>query len=411
MATLLPSPLSTCTTKSPHIPSYSRLKQTASAFIPCKYRCISKPISISYNLDISPSPQNLHNNSTSATRSAAVAHSPSTTTPPSSISSSSVLNDAEYLENEFGGRGLKFSRIGGTCVAEMKVENGSSARIVLPYGLITSYQPFMWHGGCVEVLHTIVSSNSVQGGIGLVLNNNRDGSSWSARDWVVQGVSAKPEDAVQVTLKCCNDDGMLSVKYVITLYDKLLTTAVLVENISSSPVELTSSVMTHLTASTPDGAYAVGLEGCSYCTEPPLPSEFNIVSNVKEEPKPSSGWSLMQQFFGTKENREEQVTGDSGAESKWVVETDDFAHLRNKMSRVYSTAREQMRFNDRGLRHTLILEKVGFEEFYLSSPGSNSTMYGKHCYICTGSASMLQPVVLSPGEEWRAAQMLQNPNI
>ncbi|KAH9331127.1 hypothetical protein KI387_003235, partial [Taxus chinensis] len=283
-------------------------------------------------------------NSSSIRLSATLSDS-SLTTKPSSVSYS-MLNDAEYLENKFGGRGLKFSRNRGTCLVQMTVENGSSARLVLPHGLITSYEPLMWHGGYVEVLHTIASANSLQGGIGLILNNAQDGSSWSATDWVVHSVSAKPKDAIQVTLRCCNGDGMLSVKYVVTLYDKVLTTAVLVENISSSPVELTSSIMTHLTASTPDGAYAIGLKGCSYCTEPPLPSEFNIVSNIREESKPSPGWSLMQNLFGKKEKRELE-TGDAGVESKWVVENDDIAHLRNKMSRVYSTSREQMRFNDK----------------------------------------------------------------
>lgn len=308
-------------------------------------------------------------------------------------------------------------------MVEMEVENGSSAKLLLPSGLITSYKPLMWHGGCMEVLHTIVSgdsdqesSASVQGGVGLHLNYtaDEDGTCWSATDWAVHSVSAKPDDAIQVTLRCCNTEGKLSVKYVVTLYDKLLTTAVLVDNVSSSPIELTSSVMTNLSLSTPDAAYAIGLRGCSYCTKAPLPSEFRIVSNVEDESKPSSSWLFLQHLFGTKEGSQKRKlsTGDEeGTESLWIVEEDDFVHLRNKMSRIYFTPREQIRINDRGRRLTLILRKLGFEEFHLSSPGSNSISYGKHCYICTGPASMYKPVVLSPGEEWRAAQVLENPNI
>lgn len=55
--------------------------------------------------------------------------------------------------------------------------------------------------------------------------------------------------------------------------------------------------------------------------------------------------------------------------------------------------------------------RVGYEDIYLSSPGSLSEKYGKDYFICTGPASMLVPVVVNPGEGWRAAQVIEHDNL
>lgn len=55
--------------------------------------------------------------------------------------------------------------------------------------------------------------------------------------------------------------------------------------------------------------------------------------------------------------------------------------------------------------------RMGFEDIYLSSPGSLSEKYGKEHFICTGPASMLVPVVVKPGEDWRGAQVIEHDNL
>lgn len=54
---------------------------------------------------------------------------------------------------------------------------------------------------------------------------------------------------------------------------------------------------------------------------------------------------------------------------------------------------------------------MGFEDIYLSSPGSLSEKYGKDYFICTGPASILVPVTVNPGEEWRGAQVIEHDNL
>lgn len=54
---------------------------------------------------------------------------------------------------------------------------------------------------------------------------------------------------------------------------------------------------------------------------------------------------------------------------------------------------------------------MGYDDIYLASPGSFSKKYGKDYFICTGPASMLVPVVLNPGEEWKGAQVIEHDNL
>ena len=55
--------------------------------------------------------------------------------------------------------------------------------------------------------------------------------------------------------------------------------------------------------------------------------------------------------------------------------------------------------------------RMGFEDIYVSSPGSLSEKYGKDYFICTGPASILVPVTVNPGEEWRGAQVIEHDNL
>lgn len=55
--------------------------------------------------------------------------------------------------------------------------------------------------------------------------------------------------------------------------------------------------------------------------------------------------------------------------------------------------------------------RMGYDDIYLSSPGSLSEKHGREYFICTGPASMLVPVTVNPGEEWRGAQVIEHDNL
>lgn len=118
---------------------------------------------------------------------------------------SSPIN-VKYLEREFSGHGAAFEAIGDDCVVKMGLEEGSTANMLLPSGLITSYKPTMWHGGRAEVLHTLVSEDQngeavVQGGVSMDLKCASDGGfAWSPTTWALQDVRGSSDKFIQVTV-------------------------------------------------------------------------------------------------------------------------------------------------------------------------------------------------------------------
>ncbi|KAK8966720.1 hypothetical protein KSP40_PGU017500 [Platanthera guangdongensis] len=55
---------------------------------------------------------------------------------------------------------------------------GATANLMLPHGLITSYKPKMWHGGRVEVIHSLVSED--ENGEVMI----HEGSPWMSDVWL-----------------------------------------------------------------------------------------------------------------------------------------------------------------------------------------------------------------------------------
>lgn len=111
----------------------------------------------------------------------------------------------DYLEEEFRGHGVTFERLDDSGIAKLKVENGSTATLMLPSGLITSYKPLMWHGTTQEVLQTLVSEGEdgspvIQGGVSLAVNFESDGeSSWSPSTWALHDIRGNSQDSIQVS--------------------------------------------------------------------------------------------------------------------------------------------------------------------------------------------------------------------
>ncbi|XP_011622984.1 protein NDH-DEPENDENT CYCLIC ELECTRON FLOW 5 [Amborella trichopoda] len=337
--------------------------------------------------------------------------------------------NVEYLEREFGGHGAEFSEVGDRCVVSIELDDGSSANLVLPSGLITSYKPHMWHGGTQELLHTVVTEGVrereevvISGGVSVVLEGKGgDGIPWRANSWVLHDVRGSPQDAIEVELKMYSRrEDMAEVKYIVTLKNDALYSNITLSNFTSSPQMLTGSIMSHLTVSTPDATYAVGLQNSNYCTKPPLISDFSIIPpNNNSADKASElreTWSRMVRqglpfnWGGRRENQEDGLEKDDVSEEDENEEDDNFKHLTDSMSKIYTYAPRSFTLIDRGRRNSVVVGRTGFDELYVYSPGSNHEWYGKYAYICTGPLAMLKPVVVAPGSVWKGSQFLHNPS-
>lgn len=93
----------------------------------------------------------------------------------------------------------------GYRIAEMKLTEGSSARIVLQSAFVASYKSRMWHDGVEELLYTAVVPGleklTTVGGIGLRLWEDDDETKLltTSESWDVETVRSNPSQYVQVT--------------------------------------------------------------------------------------------------------------------------------------------------------------------------------------------------------------------
>ncbi|NP_001136651.1 photosynthetic NDH subunit of subcomplex B 2, chloroplastic-like isoform X1 [Zea mays] len=318
---------------------------------------------------------------------------------------------AQSLEESFGRKGLRFvaDPAGGAPAAELSVRNGSSLHLRLGDGLVTSYKPkVQWKDdGCREVLHTVGG----KGGVGLVLSDQASGGQSSLLDgaeWAVRDADSDSYDAVQVELGCTM--GKLDISYVVTLYSLSMATAVIVRNTGSKPVALTGAVLSHIKFDKRSGTAVEGLRGCPYCSHPPPAAAFSLLSPAEAMKREDPGW------FG----------GGGGEEPRqgvWTIEEDLYTTLKKKVSRVYAAPPEERKkrvYSTAPSKFTTIdqysglgfrLVRMGFDDMYLCSPGGMYDKFGKDYFLCTGMASMLVPVVVNPGEEWKAAQVIEHDNL
>ncbi|XP_010530511.1 PREDICTED: protein NDH-DEPENDENT CYCLIC ELECTRON FLOW 5-like [Tarenaya hassleriana] len=306
----------------------------------------------------------------------------------------------EYLRREFSGHGATFEDIGETCIAKLKLENRSSATVVLSRGMVTSYKVPVWHGGKMELLHTWVSEEEddevvIQGGVSsAIFPDDQDLdeiSSWSMPSgWILQGIAGDSQDYVQVELARRDVDNMLEMKQVITLGQETLSCELTVTNKNLSPVQIKCSLLSHLTVSTPEATYAVGLHGSNYVEKTPfLPCPETIIEEDEGE-KPG--------FGGNKEEIEYE-------------EQSNYKQLNEEMSRIYTCAPQSFTVIDRGRRNSVVVGREGLEEVYMFSPGSRGLeSYSKSAYVCIGHSALLKPISLEPCSVWRAVQHVHNPN-
>jgi len=318
--------------------------------------------------------------------------------------------NADYYTREFSGHGVTFESLGDDCVVKMCVDNGSMATLMLPTGLVTSYKPQLWYGAQMEVLQTSVTETEdgdtvITGGVsvGFSFFDCRSESSdlgedfpsssfWSPTSWALLDVKGTIEDRVQVELISVDPESTTEIKYVVSLGADHLSSEMMITNLKSTSIQVTGIVLTHLKASTPDATYAFGLQGSNYQKRQPLQSCFDIIPNS------SKNATSINNYRWSNNVKEEE-------------ENDHSFHMTEKFSRVYTYSPRQVTILDRGRRNSVIMERSGFEEVYMSSPGSEHEWYGKYAYVCIGPAALLKPITLDPHHAWCCGQYLHNPNL
>ncbi|KAK9072691.1 hypothetical protein SSX86_009126 [Deinandra increscens subsp. villosa] len=344
---------------------------------------------------------------------------PTILTPKSTASvTTPVTSPDQTLDQKFGRKGIRFTETDdGAPIAELTVRNGSSLRLQLNNAHVNSYKPKVYwkDDGFEEVLYT---TSGARGGIGLVIDSVSDDLKSKSKsksegvdlsEWVVKDADSDSIDAVQVELSCTTS-GTLDITYVISLYALSMATAVIVKNNGRKPVNLKSAILSHLKFKKRGGTAIDGLKGCSYCTHPPLSSPFEILSPPEAVKPEDPGWFS----FGWEPEKKGGV---------WSVQDVPITILKHKLSRVYGTPLEERLkefYNtipskyetlDQGRELFFRVIRIGFEDIYLSSPGSLSEKHGNGYFICTGPASILAPITIQPGEEWRGAQVIEHDNL
>ncbi|CAN6719925.1 unnamed protein product [Malus baccata var. baccata] len=318
--------------------------------------------------------------------------------PVASVAASSPISfpyqppiNVDYLKQEFSGHGVVFKAIGDSCVAKMELDNGSKAIMMLPSGLITSYKASMWHGGTVELLQSSVSESeengvgsgaaaiAIQGGVSLALDCSSEVGQqvpWSPTNWALHQITGNPQDHIQVELISTDSEDMIEIKYIITLKQDVLISEIVVSNSTSSSLQLTGSILSHLT-----------------------------ISKLWQQ---MAGWGPNNQNDGKQADTNQRGNNEEEMEGE---EDDNYKHLREQMSRIYTSAPTDFTIIDRGRRNSVVVGRDGFDELYMFSPGSSHEDYGKYAYICVGQSAVLKPIIVCPNESWRGGQRLYNPNL
>uniref|UniRef100_A0A7N0VJZ9 NDH-dependent cyclic electron flow 5 n=1 Tax=Kalanchoe fedtschenkoi TaxID=63787 RepID=A0A7N0VJZ9_KALFE len=322
-------------------------------------------------------------------------------------------NDEAYLQAEFGGRGVTFDPIGDidgrrSSVVKMELDNGTMAAMMLPAALVTSFKVPMWHGETLEMLHTQVSEGVdgqgavIRGGVSLDMRLQTDDGFWSTSTWRLVDVRGSSDTSIKVELVSCDVKGAIEVRHILKLQEDTLSSELVVSNSGSSKLQFMGSFISHLTVSTPDATYAVGLEGSDFVDMPPLRSNFSFFP-------PDMNMELDLNESSTNHHKANY----EGATEKGRIgeENDSYKHLTDKLSRIYNYAPSAFTVIDRGRRNSLIVGRKGFDELYLFSPGSEHEFYSKYAYVCVGQSAMLKPVTVGCEETWRGAQSLRNPSL
>lgn len=135
--------------------------------------------------------------------------------------------------------------------------------------------------------------------------------------------------------------GHVGLKHIITLERDSFNSEILVSNLSTcSSVHLLGSTICHLAVSTPDACYAMGLEGSDFFVRPPFQGNFSIIppdfTTATQQKNPYKFWP-----FNTTNDIKREVEPSSGEED------DNYKHLTQKFSRIYTSAPRSLTIIDR----------------------------------------------------------------
>lgn len=160
-------------------------------------------------------------------------------------------------------------------------------------------------------------------------------------------------------MKCTNAEDMVEVKYIVTLEEDVLSSEFVISNTKTSPIRLTGSVLSHLTLSSPDATYAIGLEGSDFLSLSPFSSNFSIIPpdfGKRYESGFSKLWNQMSLWGARSGNKvDETKSNEKETELQMEGEEDDsYKHLREQMSRIYTSAPRDFTIIDRVLFLTVL---------------------------------------------------------
>ena len=127
-------------------------------------------------------------------------------------------------------------------------------------------------------------------------------------------------------------------QYNVSLIQDSLTSEFKLSNSRSSMLELRGTVISHLTVSTPDATYAVGLEGSNFFERAPFMSHSSILP--PDVAKNSESLSILKGLFSVDKNMDGQIVNGRDDESQTAEgeEISNYKHLTDKMSRIYTSA-------------------------------------------------------------------------
>lgn len=148
---------------------------------------------------------------------------------------------------------------------------------------------------------------------------------------------------MQVELATRTPDDKIGLRYIVTLEKDTLNSELKISNRRSLPLQVTGSILNHLTLSSPEATYAIGLEGSSYCSIPLFESEFML------SPKDSSqgeGFGKVFPQWSTKSQN-------NGLEGSQVnnEEIDNYKQLSEELSLLYTEAPRSFTVIDRVRNH------------------------------------------------------------
>lgn len=184
---------------------------------------------------------------------------------------------------------------------------------------------------------------------------------------------------------------MVEVKYKVNLQQDVLTSELAITNSKTSSIRVTGSVVTHLTISTPDATYVIGLEGSNFFNRPPFLSNYSIIPPNWSQDKGRGynqlwGQTSLNKFLSNwvvSEANEEDSTIGKEVEGE---ESDNYKHLTEEMSNIYTNAPRNFTIIDR----VITFKRVHIHFLFLNTcwcMDNKSTFYLNLAYLDIGKVN------------------------